>query len=237
MKKLIVVTFFLAFAGLLTVTVHGQGGPVAAQPRLLEDGRIAITGPVTIKEPGSYILTRNIATDDDNVISIVVDDVDLDLGGFTIAGNWGIIASGVKGLVIHDGTIVDMYASDNGPRLYDLEGFVLRRLVIRSGDDRALAISGSRNGVVEDNYLSPGPGGGDTAMYADNLEYVDFFRNRITGFQNLNIGGSNGRIVGNTVEGILAVGGSGNVVRDNIAASIQVAADNYVENNYIVEDE
>jgi len=77
------------------------------------DGRTAIpsqSGPVTINQPGSYVLTGNIAGNGGNGITIAADHVTLDLNGFAVAsgfnnGNGVQINSGLKGITVRNGLI------------------------------------------------------------------------------------------------------------------------------------
>src|SRR5437867_140385 len=68
------------FTAILLVAPAGASGP-----RKLKQPK---TFPLTISEPGSYILVTNITVPDANTtaISITADNVTLDLGGFSIMG-------------------------------------------------------------------------------------------------------------------------------------------------------
>ena len=198
---------------------------------LAADGAIPIWDFITITEPGSYVLTRNITAidyDDYRKITIVADDVDLDLGGFTITGNEPLRAEDVKGLVIHDGTITWVTNAGNGPLLVNVESFALRRLVIRTGDDIALGIGG-RNGVVEDNIISHA----ETGIIA-NVDNVEFARNRISGgIMGIELNGSHNKVIGNISDTGINVGGSSNLILDNRVGMMLIGgSENHIERNH-----
>jgi hypothetical protein len=50
----------------------------------------------TINQPGSYKLVKNLATTSGNCIVIAVDNVTIDLAGFSITGGAGITGAGVS---------------------------------------------------------------------------------------------------------------------------------------------
>jgi len=217
MKKLIVVTFVLAVAGLLTVTVYGQGGPIAAQPRLLEDGRIAIDRPMTITEPGSYVVTRNImANNGSALITITADDVDLDLAGFVVSGLVAVVVEDAKAVSIHDGSLVG--DSDGETlRLHNVTGFAIRRLFIRGFAEDAIEIGGSSTGTIEDCVVS----GADRGIEVWSSGVV-IKNNHVSSCGNgIRVGGNKCTIQGNTLIGNSGFGlkilGDGNVYRGNMA--------------------
>jgi len=122
---------------------------VTASPHAAE-GRIPIHSVTTITSPGHYILTRNIGDFTATAITIAASDVDLDLNGFTVTGlDPAISAQNVRGVTIHDGSVV---AYEDGVILTDVNDFELRRLVVQSLEDCALSVSGT-GGVVQENRI------------------------------------------------------------------------------------
>jgi hypothetical protein len=83
------------------------------------DGRTPIsTGPVTISNPGSYVLTANLSASG-TVITIASDDVTLDLNGFTVTSLsillGAITLSGIRdNITIRNGNIVGGSAGISG---------------------------------------------------------------------------------------------------------------------------
>lgn len=118
--------------------VFGQGSltpPGAPAPSMKSldqvEARTAITGAgaVTISEPGSYYLTRNISVSSGNAITISTNKVTLDLNGFTISST---SASPSGSGILLDGTQVDITicnghiqggATNNGSGVYSGSGF------------------------------------------------------------------------------------------------------------------
>src|SRR5438132_5860019 len=94
-----------------------MAGTAAAQP-----GPSKIGSCQTITQPGSYVVTKNLVAAGDCLV-LKANYVSLDLGGFVITGDGtgsGITSpQAVKGLVIHDGTIINF---DSGIRFCDGAG-------------------------------------------------------------------------------------------------------------------
>jgi parallel beta-helix repeat protein len=70
--------------------------------------------PKTISTRGSYYLTEDVVTVDGNAIIVAVDDVTVDLAGFTLVGpdigtNYGIYMDGRSNVEIRNGTVRDFY--------------------------------------------------------------------------------------------------------------------------------
>jgi len=75
-----------------------------AAPSWAEDGAVPVYEPVVISSSGRYVVTR--AFSGANPIQVAVDDVDIDLNGFTLTSTSGAvvaIADGVTDVSIHDG--------------------------------------------------------------------------------------------------------------------------------------
>src|SRR4051812_29367182 len=133
-------TFMLAAVVLFSISsLFGQGSltpPGAPAPTMKTlaqvEPRIAITnsGPVTISRPGSYYLTTNITASFSTCISIVTNNVTIDLNGFSLLtsdpspGSTGInINNGVHDIQVLNGHIVGGVTNNggvyNGPGFFD----------------------------------------------------------------------------------------------------------------------
>lgn len=190
-------------------------GWVSTRSTLAADGRRPIYGPTTITEPGSYILTRDIG-DLSGVptITIAASNVDLDLNGFTVTGSDpAIYAYSVRNLTIHDGFVNH---DDSGIYLGSVAGFAIRHLVIKGLWETALSAGGS-NGVIEDNLVESATG------ISASGSLITVRNNLVSGGLYLNCAGC--RVIGNdigpTSSGTspyigMSIGGSGNIVRDNV---------------------
>jgi hypothetical protein len=109
-QTLALTSAFVGAFGLTTTPVLGQGpltppGPPAATMKTLDqidaklEKRTAISSlPFSITAPGSYYLAQNLGVSNSSAITISVDNVSLDLNGFTLSGSGssqsGIIVSG-----------------------------------------------------------------------------------------------------------------------------------------------
>jgi hypothetical protein len=114
------------------------------------EGRIPIHAATTIASPGRYILTRDIGDFTATTITISASDVDLDLNGFTVTGlDPAISAQNVRGVTIHDGSIVSY---EDGVILTNVNDFALRRLIVQSFEDCGLSASGT-GGVIQENVI------------------------------------------------------------------------------------
>jgi parallel beta-helix repeat protein len=99
----------LCYGGLLNPTTPPTAGTM--KPLDQVEPRTPITSvPCVISQSGSYYLTKNLTATGVGSISIIVDDVTLDLCGFTLTGpgsglNYGIYIDGRKNIEIRNGTI------------------------------------------------------------------------------------------------------------------------------------
>lgn len=112
------------------------------------DGRIAIPGgtaPVTISQPGSYVLTGNL-TLSTNVTALIIsaDGVTLDLNGYTIAntGNTGggVFASGRSRLIVRNGTLA---GHATGINFANVGNVLLEDLVVVQCRTRGIDVQGT----------------------------------------------------------------------------------------------
>ena len=112
--------------------------------------------PVTISEPGSYILTGNltVAEADTSGIVILADDVTVDLNGFTIAGPLACTGPPNSGSVTCSGS------ADGAGVTGEPTGYAPENIVVR-------------NGVVR------GFGGSGVAYFFGRIEQVRVISNRI----------------------------------------------------------
>lgn len=171
------------------------------------EGRIPITGPTVITEPGSYVLVNNIG---DLVtpapITIQSDNVDLDLNGFTITGlEPAILAEDVQHISVHDGFL---YTYEDAIAFTNVTGFVIRNLTIQGLEDCIVAVSGSL-GVIEDNRIQ-GPGAGALCVSGSGIK---IHSNQLN--DNLYVDCTRCSVVENELLGDAEILGSGNVVKDN----------------------
>ena len=95
-----------------------------------------------IDQPGSYYLTANITGQvGKNALKIVADNVTLDLNGFTLEGvagsENGVLASGVKGLTIRNGSIVGF--GIKGIEAATSRSAVFDTLIVRDCADKGIA--------------------------------------------------------------------------------------------------
>jgi len=122
---------------------------LTALPLIAGDGAIPIWEPTTITEPGSYIVTRDISNGG-NVIEISANNVDLDLGGFTLDGGVGVVAWDVSAITVRNGKIDT--GEGVGIDFYNVNGFSIRKITDTNWDDQAWVIHGT-NGIIEDNHF------------------------------------------------------------------------------------
>ena len=62
------------------ITMPVEGGPYPAGPQYLPDGTIGINGPITITQPGRYVVLQDL-TSYDTIIRVKSSNVELDIGG------------------------------------------------------------------------------------------------------------------------------------------------------------
>src|SRR5437588_5898173 len=93
-----------------TLTPPGAPAPTMKSLDQIEPRTIITNLPVTISSRGSYYLTNHVLLTSGFGIAVTVDDVTIDLNGFTLTGNFVggtcIVATAtIKNLVIRNGTI------------------------------------------------------------------------------------------------------------------------------------
>ena len=146
--------YSMAVLATATLPLAAQGpltpsGPPSPEMRTLDqlESRTPIESlPFSINEPGSYYLTSNLHRDGGPAILINVDDVTVDLMGFTLSGTAsnGIqvnppIGESIKHLVVRNGTITGFSA---GLRLVRSVGGVFEDLAIRDSGMNGVSVSG-----------------------------------------------------------------------------------------------
>jgi hypothetical protein len=122
---------FLPSALLGQGSLTPPGAPAPTMKSLDQvEARTAITnsGAVTISQPGSYYLTRNITVSTGNAITIATNAVTLDLNGFTIRSTAGsatnaaiLLNSGLRNVAIANGFIESGVTNNGG--VYNGRGF------------------------------------------------------------------------------------------------------------------
>lgn len=181
---------------------------VAAAGLPADEGRIPIFSPTTIAAPGSYVVTRDIASTT-TILNIQAEGVDVDLNGFTLSVDnaaedvivLGSPAGGpTTGVRIHGGTVDGGFAGifcfspgGSGRRLR------VHDMLFRNSADPAILCSSLREARIErievdgtsSHGISLNGGSGFRATIADNV------------------------IRGTVRSGIALSGASGGIVRDN----------------------
>lgn len=180
---LLVLFALLTVIGMLAAGV--RGGPLDPPGAPAETGSVRLPGtpidaPAEITEPGHYYLTRNITLTQGVGIQITVDDVTLDLGGFTIDGgaagdDTGVSAGNQSRVHIYNGIIdgaetgvdvagedvrvsdIAVYNASTGFRLA-AKGALLEDCVA-SGNKTGVELDGLR-GVVRDCLIRSNDGSG-----------------------------------------------------------------------------
>ena len=176
-KRTKVLVSLLALAGLLvfsTFTVAGDleppGAPGSTMKTLDEvEPRIPISQsdiPLTINESGSYYFTEDINSAN-NAISVEVNDVTINLAGFTLAGpdsgtNYGIYMSGRSNVEIRNGTVRDFYygiiesnTSGQGHRVIDVRALSnsYRGIYLAGQNNLVKDCTASDNGTSATSYV------------------------------------------------------------------------------------
>ena len=155
---LLVLFTLVGLAGMFAAGVLGGPLDPPGPPSATDSVRLPgtpITGPTIITQPGHYYLTRNITVpvapseeDDTSGIVINVDNVTLDLGGFTIFGDAtsnqrGIQVNSPSGVVISNGAIRDVRVGVNANVL----GAHISGITVRGGE---VGIVLGEDAVLED---------------------------------------------------------------------------------------
>ena len=163
---------------------------------------IEISGPVTITEPGTYVLANDIVASG-NAIVITCSDVVLDLNGHSISGqnNAGSQAAGVLALDCQNvsvgngqisGFAYGVWLSDTSETYSLVSNSIVHDLVITDCSFRGVRVEGSGN-VVRDNSIT-GIGG---ASFAENAYAMG-----------VETYGANGLIAGNVIHDVRGGGSS-----------------------------
>lgn len=236
--------------------------PVTATPEYLPDGRMAITGPTTITEPGSYVVTRNIRWNE-TIITITADNVDLDLNGFTLeiyleAEGFQTISASGNNIRIHNGTVrrtpggsgyfpksvvivgdgaVVENCRLNGELRIDGWYYRISDNSVNSPSFMTTAIEAGSRGTVRGNIVW----GALESMGISVSDYVQVIDNQVTGIDYGIAVGSYGRVASNVVQGYrvpIYVGGDGNLIVENTVSPNEegiliVGAYNHIEGNVI----
>lgn len=135
----------------------------------------SIKACVTITESGSYVLTENLTAVGVDCLIVTVDDVTIDLAGFTITGNdtagtGGVTDDGVvrDNIAVHNGTIRDF---ERGVDLQFTDGAVVE--AIRAVSNTGIGIVVDDDSVVTRSVARDNGGGGvqvdGRGMVTDNL--------------------------------------------------------------------
>lgn len=213
-----------------------------------DQGRIPIYQPVTITEPGSYVLTRNLTVTGIQAITVDANDVTIDLNGHVISGDTTVVRINANrdNVVIQGGSLVrtigsqavlQQLPSTSEPKV------TLKHVAFRGGSvelsgadavitectfvgGRGLRIMGKKARVTHNQF---GPGLVDTAMRLTDVSGAEIANNYILG------GGVSG------VDDIYIAGhGTGNRIVDNAIQQgsgfgIRVGDSNLVEGNVITD--
>jgi hypothetical protein len=207
-----------------------------ALPLLAAEGAIPVWGPVDIHEPGRYVLTRSVHSDEPHTIGIHASDVVLDLNGFTVANfnpEQGIAIEflledfPIQNVTIENGTV---HSANHGILLdtssVPVGPVVIRRLSIESEKNGIYGIGqdAARLRVVENAFRS-GPTGSGVFLVSCNA--CEISRNLARGgAEGIFFGGNGSRLESNSIAEVdyygLDVGGDGNLVLDNTITSCGV---------------
>lgn len=160
MPALSVLLTLPAFAGPL----NPPAGPVSSSYKTLTEvePRTPISGPFTIDRPGSYYLTQNISvTGNSDAITILVDNVTLDLNGFTISGGrTGVNVAGfffsLNAVTIINGNISDASGSGIFAGAFEDGSYGLHIRNVRVTGVNDIGIDAGRGAVVENCYVRGG---------------------------------------------------------------------------------
>jgi parallel beta-helix repeat protein len=130
------------------------------------EGAIPIWEPVTITEPGRYVLTRNITDSDTRTIDVQSPDVHIDLNGFTAentGGGWAVFCWGGDRMQVRNGTL-----KGGGVFIYWAEDVLVSDVTISDPNDDGIYMEDS-SGVVTDNRIIDA---GAHGIYIAAFEYA-----------------------------------------------------------------
>lgn len=165
--RILPINFSVALFGAILFSASpgfGQGtltppGPPAATMKTLDqlDAKLEKRTPIsklpyTINLPGSYYLTANLGSSSDgNAITISVDNVSLDLNGFTLTGsavsaNGILVAPSVRHIRVHNGAVRGFGSS--GVNLANATGTEIYSLLVRANG--SAGINGGDLAIIHD---------------------------------------------------------------------------------------
>ncbi len=190
------------------------------------NGRIPIYAPITITQPGSYVVTANLSGPPP-LIRVQANDVEIDLNGFQLQATTNaapvIDASNLQALRVHGGSLVNGL---NGVRMQNMLGGEVRRVFISGTASDGIRIDASTNVLVQENTISAGGIGihlpaGAVAMQANVIGNLVSDTTgsgiRVTGLKAGKISGNHLRGLGDI--GIQLLASSGFEVSDNTVLS------------------
>ena len=191
------------------------------------DGAIPVWEPMTITQSGRYVVTRNITSAVNPVITINADDVLLDLNGFKIEGDANIFAADVL-LVAGNGVTIQNGSVQGGGAAVRMSlgttRFSLNNLSLSGGRTGVAASASASLGLIENNRI-----GGVTDGVTVSGSSVQVRKNVISAdSQGINVTNCDSCVIAdNTVQsatsaGILIDLGAGNQVLRNTVSNCGV---------------
>jgi hypothetical protein len=254
-------------AGISAIAAIARGGPlnppagaIAPTGRTLSEiydkipapgsagGRIPIPGgntPVTITQPGAYVLTGNLTNTGSNAIYIAGSNIDIDLNGYTVAGSADLTAVVAQGrsIRVRNGLIRESYY---GVNLSDAVSVVLEDLLIdrcrfagvAANGGTLLAITVRKCTITDTGAISPPsdpPNGAYRGIYLNGSSHavVECVVQRITpptgsAFRGIEVIGSGNVVARSAVTNHVPLAGvgialsGGSVYRDNTSVNFSI---------------
>jgi parallel beta-helix repeat protein len=229
-------------------------GLMAALPSLAAEGAVPVWEPMDIHEPGHYVLTRSIYSDEPRTIGIHSGDVVLDLNGFTVGnlnpeqgiaiefllGDFPIRNVTIRNGVLRSacrGIMLDTAYHDVGPVRIRGLSFETEKEGIYSighGVERLRAV---------ENEFTSGPTG--SGIFLISCKACEISRNLVRdGGEGIFSGGNGSRIEGNVISDVayygVDVGGDNNLVWNNTITNCGAdglyvwGTGNHVERNVLI---
>ena len=201
--------------------------------------------PFVITQPGHYYLTRSLTVNGWIAIDVQVNDVSLDLGGFTVAstsaaGSYGIYLGTTNDVAVRNGTVSGFQfgiqaGGAERVRLDDVHAIENTRGV-ELGTDSRLSNCTSLQNAETGIYVSSGKthsviknciarsNAGDGLSVAGGFSVIEssYFADNAT---DVRISSNFNSFTGNVVQGDILLPGQGTVVADNVCTSIGVISD------------